>query len=508
MDESKLPFETGVSYPQGLISPRFPAGKGELRMGLALLALGIALADMIFYAGFSLGFSLVCLLCLGVMTGYLLRRGHKLTFYSVALLSLSGIIALSFLRSEDGFVKFVMLCFLLLSGTLGLCLLAGQNRRDPAGVTSLADCFRAFFVMGIGKMPEAFRGLNDARKNPTAGGKNRGAVLAGLLIALPVVAILVAFLTSADAAFEGLMGKLPEVDFAEFVIAAMFGVPMAAILYTATAALHHSPKAAPAPQKGGMLHPLTVNTVLISVSLVYGVYLFSQLAYFLGGFAGILPEDYTMAQYARRGFFDMAWLCAINLAIMTGTIGMVKKSGGTVGRMTRWLCLFVGAMTVFFVAASGAKMVMYIDGYGLTRLRVLTCVIELFFGITAVIVSIWLFLPKMPYMKVVLITGLLLGALTAWVDVDTVVAGYNVRAYQTGQLQTVDVAYLDELSDGALPYIAQLTQDADVDVAGLARRLLDQREAPLEEDIRSWNIAAAIAQGVWQWQEEATDGDR
>ena len=67
--------------------------------------------------------------------------------------------------------------------------------------------------------------------------------------------------------------------------------------------------------------------------------------------------------------------------------------------------------TVFFVAASGAKMVLYIDGYGLTRLRVLTCVIEVFFGITAVMVSIWLFLPKLPYMKAVILAGLLLGAL-------------------------------------------------------------------------------------------------
>lgn len=498
MEGNKLPFETGFVPPHE-VSPRFRFGKGELLLAPVLLILGILLADMLLYTDLALGFSVICLACLGIMTGYLLRRGHKLTGYSGTLLALSGVIALSFVRSEDGFVKFVMLCFLLVSGTLGLCLLAGQNRRSPAGVTSLADCFRAFFYLGIWKMPEAFRGLNDARKDPAHGGKDRGAVLGGLLIAVPVVAILIAFLISADAAFEGLVAKLPEVDMGEPLVAAIFGAPMGVILYTASVALHHNPKEAPAPVKNGKIHPLTVNTVLICVGAVYGVYLFSQLAYFVGGFAGILPEDYTMAQYARRGFFDMAWLCAINLAIMTGAVGLVKKENGRVGKLTRALCLFVGVMTVFFVAASGAKMVLYIDGYGLTRLRVLTCVIEMFFGITAVIVSIWLFLPKLPYMKAVILAGLLLGALTAWVDVDTVVASYNVHAYQTGQLETVDVAYLGELSDSALPYIARLTQDGDEDIAAMARRELDGREAPLSEDLRSWNIAAAIAQNAWQW---------
>jgi predicted P-loop ATPase/GTPase len=63
-----------------------------------------------------------------------------------------------------------------------------------------------------------------------------------------------------------------------------------------------------------------------------------------------------------------------------------------------------------------------------------------------------------------------------WADVDTVVACYNVRAYQAGVLETVDISHLQSLSDGAVPYIAELTQDHDQAVANRAKAALSQRE--------------------------------
>ena len=134
--------------------------------------------------------------------------------------------------------------------------------------------------------------------------------------------------------------------------------------------------------------------------------------------------------------------------------GAVALTGGKESKLSnRILCLILGAVTLFLVATAVAKMVMYIDSYGLTRLRVLTTVVMVFLAVTTVVVSLWLMVPKIPYMKWIVIAGLLIGAVTAWADVDTVVAAYNVRAYQAGQLQTVDINHLCSLSDGAVPYI-------------------------------------------------------
>jgi hypothetical protein len=236
-----------------------------------------------------------------------------------------------------------------------------------------------------------------------------------------------------------------------------------------------------------------VNTVLVMICLVYVVYLFSQLAYFAGGLAGILPKGYTMAEYARRGFFEMGWPCGINLGLVALTVGLVRKTEKT-PLSTRLLCLFIGLVTLFFVVTASAKMAMYIGSYGLTRLRVLTEVIMVFLGIATVLVCIWLFVPKMPYMKAVLLLALVMGAAVLWADVDTVVARYNVQAYQSGQLEHVDVGYLTTLSAGAVPYIAQLAEAGN----SQAQRFMAEYHScddgdALHYDWRSWNWAYWLA---------------
>ena len=226
------------------------------------------------------------------------------------------------------------------------------------------------------------------------------------------------------------------------------------------------------------------------VCLVYLVYLFSQLAYFTGGLSGILPQEYTMAQYARQGFFEMAWLCAINLFTVAIAVAVVKKEEKA-PLFTRLLCLFISLITLFFVVAASAKMGLYIGSYGLTRLRVLTEVIMVFMAITTVLVAIWLFVPKMPYMKAVLLTALVMGALVLWVDVDTVVAAYNVTAYEKGLLDTLDVPYLATLSDGAIPYIARAAE-----IMPGAGNVLHIIEPNRWNDLRDWNIASWLAERI------------
>ena len=474
--------------------PVYGAGKPELIFGGLLLLCSWFLWDCIVAGGFNLGFAIGAVLVIACSVGYLRSRGCRPDAYSGSLLVLAAVIAAGFGRSADGFVKYVMLHFLLLAVNLALCLMAGQNRRSPAGVTSLLDAPRALFSLGFGGMGAAGRGLKEAGKNAGKFGKQTGAVAAGLAVSVPVVLILINLLMRADAAFEGLLDKLPETDWEEYVSAGLFGTFSAWILYARGTALRHKPKTEQPVQAGKRLHPLTVNTVLIAACLVYCVYLVSQLAYLSGGFAGILPEGYTMAAYARRGFFEMAWLCAINLGVIALAVGLVARENKA-PLLTRLLCLFLGMVTVFLVATASAKMFLYIGGYGLTRLRVLTEVIMIWLGVTTVLVCLWLFLPKLPYMKAVLLLAMAMGAAVFWMDVDTQVAKYNVRAYQDGRLETVDVSHLSDLGPGALPYLLELTEDSDPVIAEMARDCLIGVSYKVE-DFRDWNQAGAEAAAI------------
>lgn len=472
--------------------PRFSIGRKEFITGGLLLLFVLGLTNCVLFGGLHFGFAFLGAACVTTAFFYLLASNRRPTVYTGSLFALSLVILLGFARSDDGFVKFVMVCFLFVSVGLCLCLTAGQNRRLPSGIFSIADAFRCFFVMSFGSLTPCFSGLSHSVKNGSPAGRRGLDLVVGLLLTVPVLGIVIPLLIGADAAFEGLVELLPEFDFSELLATLILGGFAACLLFAMTTGLVHRPKQTPAAasNKSG-LRVFTVNTVLGAVSLVYVAYLFSQLAYFAGGFSGILPEGYTLSQYARRGFFEMACLCGVNLGIMILAAGLVEKKDRP-PLSTRVLCLFIGMVTLFLVAAASGKMALYIGSYGLTRLRVLTQVIIVFLGLTTTIISLWLFLPKLPYMKVVLLTGLLIGGLVLWADVDTVVARYNVRAYQAGVLEEVDTEHLFSLGEGAIPYIAELAEDDDPVLAtDVGQHLARRRQKKL--DFRTWNYSTAAA---------------
>ena len=468
----------------------FPMGKKELLFAVGMLLFSLLLCNGLLYGGANLLFTLGLLGLMGGTFAYLRSHGHKPTRYAAAVLALCAFLAAGFVVSADGSLKTLMIFLLLVIPGMALCQMAGQNRRKAGGAASLLDGPRALLALGIGRMAESGRGIREACSGTGTIGKTGGAVILGLLLAVPVVAILIPLLMSADAAFEGLLDLLPEFRWDEVLCTLILGTAMGYEFYTRGAALQHLARQETPSRTRKGLSPITVNTVLIAVGIVYIAYLVSQLAYFVGGFAGILPQEYTLAEYARRGFFEMAWLCAINLAIIAGAMALVTARGKA-PLLTRLICLFLGVVTLFLVATASAKMFLYIGSYGLTRLRVLTEVFMVWLGLTTGAVCLWIFRPRIAYMKFAVLLGLAFCAALMWADVDGTIARYNVRAYQTGKLASVDVYYLRELNLGAIPYIEELTGDADGVVAKKAEVILTDKArhyAREENGLRNRNL--------------------
>ena len=495
------------AYPFPPKPPRivFPTGKGELAFALWTFVFSLGAINGVFFCHANLLFGLSMLALLAGSAFYLRRRGHRFGWYESTLLVLCGALAAGFFLSSDSYMGDLAFLILLAVPALVFCIAAGQNRRSPAGVLSLLDSPRATYALGIGNLGSTARGFREAFRSSGRIGRTTSAIAVGLLISLPVLAVMIAELVSADAAFEGLLDLLPEFDPDESITTAVLGFALAVVLYARGVALHCMPKPSAPARAPKCFNALTINTILFAVCGLYLVYLASQLAYVVGGFSGILPEDFTLAEYARRGFFEMSRLCSLNLTIMALGVGLTRREGRS-PLLTRMLALFIGLMTLFLVAAASAKMVMYIRSYGLTWSRVTTEVFMLWLAVTTVLVSIWLFKASLPYMKWSMVLGLALCAVLFLGNVDARVAQYNVRAYQSGKLETVDVEYLRELSEGAIPYLEELTRDADEKVAKDAVNTLRYYYDLDDTDWRYWNLTTARAAKIleqYQPQEAA-----
>ena len=230
------PYESYI--PPQEPKPMFPTESRELFFALGSLISGLLLVNSVYAGGFQLGFAIAAILSIVLAAGYLLCR-RKASGYPLAILALCVVIAGSFARTDDAFVKFVMVCFLLVGTNLGFCLLAGKNRRDPSGAGTLKDAGYTFFLLGLGQMPTATRSLSDSLRNGSAVGRKSGAVLLGLCLCVPVLAILIPLLMSADAAFEALLDLAPSISLGEIFATLLFGILLALFQYARGTALGH-----------------------------------------------------------------------------------------------------------------------------------------------------------------------------------------------------------------------------------------------------------------------------
>lgn len=462
--------------PREQPSALYPAGRRDTCFAAGLLCLLLLLANCIVTAGFFAGYA-VCSLAVMLLTLWYLGRGSRITPFALSCLASAAALSACFVWSADTTVKLLLFLLQLFAWFLSLCLLRGTGRRDPGHAGILADAAAAAFLLPFREMGGTLRGLSYQEGADGPVRRRTGGVLLGLALAVPALALLLPLLISSDAAFEGLMRHTIFSDlntlFATLVLGALLFLPS----YCRSAALRRSrpmSAEAAAPYEG-KLPAMTLNTFLGALSFFYMLYLFSQLAYFFSAFSGILPPGYTAAQYARRGFFEMCTVCAMNLGLLALAAGLVRRDSCGIPRSTRALCLFICLFCLTLVAASAAKMNLYISSFGLTRLRILTSVFMAFLGIAVLSAAIWLLRPGFPYMKVIISAGLIFAIAIGWADVDTQVARYNVEAYQSGALQSIDMDTLSELSAGATPYLVRLLDDPDLQISDQAGEILTRR---------------------------------
>ena len=411
-------------------APSLPAGRGEAVLALLLALLAAFTANSLLYGGLALGSALGIFGIFTVTALYLLIKSKHFGWYPLSCLAFSLILVASFARSSDGFVKFCLLLLALTAYFLGLSQIVWAPLYPAGRLRSLNGAGRALFLAPYPQISPAVRGLF-VKQTPEGTQRRRvGGVLLGLLLAIPALAIILPLLVRSDAAFEGLIGRSVLANAAELIPTVLFGLMLFLPAYARPVALiHDDPE--PSPAKPGRFPPVTLHTFLGAVSFVYLLYLFSQLAYFFSAFRGILPEGYTQAEYARRGFFEMCALCSINLLMVIIAIGQVRREPKTPW-LTKALCLFILVFSLVLAVCSASKMGMYIGAYGLTRLRVLTSVFMVCVAVALVCVAIWILAPRFPYMQIVVLAVLAVGCFTGWMDVDTQVARYNVDAYLSG----------------------------------------------------------------------------
>lgn len=426
-----------------------------------------------FFGGMNLGFSIAAVFAFSTALGYTFYKGAKNKPCFFVIFVLTTALCVSFSFNDDALIKFCDVLFLIFLSFVTLGGLSGSQHNTDGGLMFAADALSVGVISTAKHVGLPLRSLRSAAKD----GKHRALlnVLIGLLIALPLICVILPLLSSSDMAFEGLL-KTVFTNLAAVLVSLLFAVLFTPFKYSYELGLAKGLDRATdenrKAEKTGKIGPALINTVLAAVAVCYAVYLFSQLAYIAKAFAFLLPADYSTAEFARRGFFEMTVIAFINLVLIAVCGLSVEHREGKLPFTTKILLIFLNCFTLFFIISAFSRMAQYISLYGLTRLRVLTSVFMAMLFVIFVILLLRLFLKKLPYMKAIIIVCGLTLLSVSFCDVNTVIAKYNYNAYLNGKI-TVDTAEAPSryLEDGS--FKTNLALDVD-ELGGLGKSALPE----------------------------------
>ena len=324
-------------------------------------------------------------------------------------------------------------------------------------------------------------------------------VLLGILILCPLLVIILALLASADLVFRELFIHL--FDYVEpidiFMVCFML-VTMFFASYSFIAMLNRRVLREECADKRRQ-EPVLAITVTSVLAFVYLIFCGIQIVYLFLRKSG-LPEGQSYASYARQGFFQLLAVCVINLVIVLVCLSLFRES-----RVLKGVLAVISLCTCCMVASSAYRMLLYIDAYRLTFLRVLVLWALAVIAVVLVGILCSIFRPHFPLFRYIMVVVTVFYIVLAYAKPDYWIARYNMEYVnrETGMELTEeqraefygDFLYLSELSADAVPVLAsEENYEFLCGQTDSMKRYFDRMEARVEKDgIRSFNVSRYLA---------------
>ena len=423
-----------------------------------------------------LNFALYVILCLAGGFLVLGQNGLKPSWRSLILVVPILFFALGTLLRQEQLS--MGLSFVLSLGLMGLLAVSYLGGSWPW--YRLADYFFRFFqfVGSLFARPLMFlaeRKKSAAAQPVSAGGeaadgrtkrtwpgwKRVWAIFRGALIALPVVAIFAALLSSADLVFAQRLHdfislfrleKLPEYLFrAVYILVGAYALA-GVFLHAAQKSQDGRPSGLEKPLVPQFLGFTEAAVVLGAVVLLFAIFVGIQFRYFFGGQTNISVQGYTYSEYARKGFGELIAVAFCSLLLFLSLSAIVKRQGP----LQRWAFtgLGIGMMALVGVILVSAfqRLQLYEAAYGFSRLRMYTHIFVIWLAVLLVVVLLLELLRReglFPLAALLAVIGFT--ATLVLVNVDGSIVRQNVDRAAAGQ--ALDVPYLASLSSELGPRV-------------------------------------------------------
>lgn len=468
------------------------------RTSVTTVALGalLGLAGMILIYGheIGLGFTLFSVILLSALLIYARtrhispKRGAMLLFIPILFFS-----AMLTVRAQESLIWLNLSAEIMLS----LLLIYFFNSGNIAD-QSIFDYALKALAAGMEVWLRPLTELNGARRWLSERNGQWGAIapiMRGLVLTVPLVAIFVVLLSSADEVFSQLVGRiingLVPHDLTNLSLqTAVVGIlGWLAIGGLASAMVERKVKREGDAPPDAVVHAPTLTRwfrigfteaimALGGVCIVFAAFVVIQFVYLFGGQHNI--TNYSYAEYVHRGFLELVVVAVLTLGVVFTLHETTTRSTRRHENLFRSLSVVLIVLTSVILVSAFQRMHLYESTYGLTALRLEIYVFIAWLGFLFAGFTLSLFWQP----RSINVFGVcLLSALIGFAGTLDVL---NPDAFVTWQnIQRGDIDHLSTLSVEAVPALTTLIDAPEPGLRAIVHDTLNRQLIKLDDEIRT-----------------------
>ncbi|MBO4878252.1 MAG: DUF4173 domain-containing protein [Ruminococcus sp.] len=389
---------------------------------------------------------------------YLRVKNYHFSRFNTALTVVLYLFSTVFTITDNGFIKFLNAVFLFAAGAYLVYSVCAEKREIerylPFAVkSSLID-------YPLNKLDCQLNIFGDSFKSRDTG-SNLKKIIGGLFLTIPLTLIVGSLLMEADdglnSLFSCMFSDIDEEEVYMWILTVLIALPCSCYFFGIfyRNAFRKDLKeltdeeCAEKLMKKRKVSNLVFHSAAAPILLLYVMFFISQTGYFLSAFMGRLPDGFSYAEYARKGFFELCWIVVINLGIMIVMNVYSKKCGNEKTTALKVYNIIFCIFTLILLATVLSKMGMYMGAYGLTVLRVQTTWFMLLCTYIFLIILIKQFRPGMHISKHITVGFTIMFTFLCFSRTEYLIVKYNAV---TGKVTTenVDRSGIHSMTDDGL----------------------------------------------------------
>ena len=227
-----------------------------------------------------------------------------------------------------------------------------------------------------------------------------------------------------------------------------------------------------------------------------------QFTYLFAGL-GSLPEGLNLAEYSRRGFFELVFVIVITAIVIAAVCVLTKNnSKDRLPAYVKVALLIITASNAIMIVSAARRLLIYISEYDLTVSRFNAAVLIALMAVVDIVIALRIIFDGLRVSAVIGSVLAVTAAAYCIFNVDGFVAKYNIDRYLEDPVKnSIDVDYIaTDLSAAAIPQLERLMNNADKETLKQHAKLAIANIAERcdlftgdEKDICRWTLDRQIA---------------